>query len=90
MPHDLTYEEAYYLVEGAEILGTGGGGDPIIAKKRIDEVYSANKCFQVQDITKFKPSDMICIIGMVGGGVSPQDKKYVETVAKPYKSSALD
>ncbi len=81
MVHDLTYEEAYYLVEGAEILGTGGGGDPIIAKKRIDEVYSDKKFFQIQDITEFKPSDMICIIGMVGGGVSSQDKIFVENLS---------
>ncbi len=81
MVQDLTYEEAYYLVEGAEILGTGGGGDPILAKKRIDEVYSTKKCFRIQDITEFKPSDMICIIGMVGGGVSSQDKKFVKNLS---------
>ena len=81
MEQDLTYEEAYYLVEGAEILGTGGGGDPIIAKKRIDEVYSAKKCFRIQVISEFEPSDMICIIGMVGGGVSSEDKKFVENLS---------
>jgi DUF917 family protein len=77
----LSLEEANFLVEGAQILGTGGGGDPILAKKRITEVYSQGNCFQIQDIAKFKPNDMVCIIGMVGGGVSSQDKKFIENMS---------
>ncbi|MFW9905291.1 MAG: DUF917 domain-containing protein [Candidatus Thorarchaeota archaeon] len=80
MIRELTFQEAQYLVEGAHILGTGGGGDPDLALKRVKEIYSHGKCFQIQEITDFKPSDMICIIGMVGGGVSSQDMKFVENI----------
>lgn len=77
----LTLEDAKDLVEGAQILGTGGGGDPSLAKERINEIYSAGKHFRLQEITEFKPTDMICIIGMVGGGVSSQDKRYIENLS---------
>ena len=77
---ELTLEEAQYLVEGAQILGTGGGGDPEVALKRVKEIYSQGKSFQIQEITEFSPNDMICIIGMVGGGVSSQDMKYIESL----------
>ncbi|MFX1282637.1 MAG: DUF917 domain-containing protein [Promethearchaeota archaeon] len=80
MSRELTNSEAVYLVEGAQILCTGGGGDPILAKKRIDEIYSQGKSFRIQDIIEFKPNDFICIIGMVGGGISSQDKKFIENI----------
>jgi len=77
---ELTFQEAQYLIEGAQILGTGGGGDPDLALRRVKEIYSQGKCFQIQEITNFKPNDMICIIGMVGGGVSAQDMKFIENM----------
>ncbi|UCG01675.1 MAG: DUF917 domain-containing protein [Candidatus Heimdallarchaeota archaeon] len=77
---ELRLEEAQYLIEGAQILGTGGGGDPVLALKRVKETYSQGKSFQIQEITEFSPTDMICIIGMVGGGVSSQDMKYIENL----------
>ena len=80
----MTLQEAKYLVDGAHILGTGGGGDPDLALKRVKEIYSHGKCFQIQEISEFKPSDMICIIGMVGGGVSAQDMRFIENL--PIKS----
>ena len=80
MVRELTLDEAQYLVEGAQILGTGGGGDPILALKRVKDIYSQKRSFQIQEITEFSPTDMICIIGMVGGGVSSQDMKYVENL----------
>jgi DUF917 family protein len=78
LTRELTFREAQYLVKGAQILGTGGGGDPIVALKRVNEIYSQGKCFHIQEITEFTPTDMICIIGMVGGGVSSQDMKHIE------------
>lgn len=80
MVREITFDDAQYLIEGAKVLGTGGGGDPILALKRVKEIYSQGKCPQIQDITEFTPTDMICIIGMVGGGVSPQDMKYIENL----------
>ncbi|MFX0122756.1 MAG: DUF917 domain-containing protein [Candidatus Hodarchaeota archaeon] len=78
---ELTFNEAQYLIEGAQILGTGGGGDPILALKRVKETYSQGKSFKIQHISEFSPKDMICIIGMVGGGVSSQDMKYIEKLS---------
>ncbi|MFX1508049.1 MAG: DUF917 domain-containing protein [Promethearchaeota archaeon] len=80
MVRDLTFQEAQYLVDGAHILGTGGGGDPYLALKRVKEIYSQGKCFKIQEITEFNPNDMICIIGMVGGGISSQDMKFIENL----------
>ena len=80
MTRALTLTEANYLVEGAEILGTGGGGDPILALERVKEIYSKGKCFQIQEITEFSPNDMLCIIGMVGGGVSSKDMRFIENL----------
>ena len=80
MFQELSLDDAQNLVEGAKILGTGGGGDPTLAEKRVEEIYSVGKRFRIQDITEFKPNDMICIIGMVGGGVSSEDKHYVENL----------
>lgn len=85
MFRELTIADAQNLVEGAQILGTGGGGDPTLAKKRVNETYTLGKRFHIQEITEFKPTDMICIIGMVGGGVSSEDKKYIENL--PISSS---
>lgn len=85
MFRELTIDDAHNLVEGAQILGTGGGGDPTLAKKRVNEKYSLGKRFHIQEITEFKTTDMICIIGMVGGGVSSEDKKYIENL--PISSS---
>jgi len=46
----LSYAEANFLVEGAEILGTGGGGDSILALEQIKEIYSQERnCLPQQD-----------------------------------------
>ncbi|MFX1515907.1 MAG: DUF917 domain-containing protein [Promethearchaeota archaeon] len=81
MTRTLSFTEAKYLVEGAEILGTGGGGDPILALERVKEIYSQERNFKIQEISKFPPDDMICIIGMVGGGVSSQDIRFVKNLS---------
>ncbi|MFX0014852.1 MAG: DUF917 domain-containing protein [Promethearchaeota archaeon] len=77
----LTDDDVQNLIDGAKILGTGGGGDPLLAIKRVNEIYSKGKYFKIQDISDFNPTDMICIIGMVGGGVSSQDKKYIDNLS---------
>jgi DUF917 family protein len=78
MYREISLSEANDLVNGAQILGTGGGGNAEIAKEDISKIYSLNKTFKIQDITEFSLDDMICIIGMVGGGISEQDKKFVQ------------
>ncbi|MHA2226761.1 MAG: DUF917 domain-containing protein [Candidatus Hodarchaeales archaeon] len=85
MPRKLTINDTQNLVEGAKILGTGGGGDSDQARKRIQESYSAGKYFKIQELSEFLPTDMVCIIGMVGGGVSVEDKKFIRNL--PVSSS---
>ncbi len=38
MFQELSLDDAQDLVEGAKILGTGGGGDPTLAEKRVEEI----------------------------------------------------
>ncbi|MHA1966766.1 MAG: DUF917 domain-containing protein [Candidatus Hodarchaeales archaeon] len=82
MVHTLSLEDAENMVNGAQILATGGGGDFFRAKEKIEQIYADQKQFKIQRIDEFKPNDMICIIGEVGGGISSEDVKYVENLEK--------
>jgi DUF917 family protein len=82
MVHTLSLEEANNMVNGAQILATGGGGDFNKAKRKIEQIYTNQGRFKIQKIDEFEPNDMICIIGEVGGGISSKDMKYVEYLEK--------
>lgn len=82
MVHALSLEEANNMVNGAQILATGGGGDFTKAKRKIEQIYADQRRFKIQEIDEFELNDIICIIGEVGGGISSEDMKYVEGLEK--------
>ncbi len=74
----LSKRDAYDLVIGAKILACGGGGSEVNALEHIDKTYGIGMNFTIADLTDFQSNDNICIIGMVGGGITEEDKKLVE------------
>ncbi|MHA2357888.1 MAG: DUF917 domain-containing protein [Candidatus Heimdallarchaeaceae archaeon] len=74
----LSKREALDLVIGAKILACGGGGSEERAIENINRIYDSSKFFTIADLADFNDEDKICIIGMVGGGISEEDTKLVE------------
>ncbi|MBY8999579.1 MAG: DUF917 domain-containing protein [Candidatus Heimdallarchaeota archaeon] len=74
----LSKQDAYDLVIGAKILACGGGGSEVKALENINKIYDLGMNFTIADLTDFQPDDSLCIIGMVGGGITEEDKKLVE------------
>jgi DUF917 family protein len=58
------------LLIGAKILGTGGGGEPELARPLIDEVYAKKKQFKLASLEEIPNDKIAMIVGTVGGGVS--------------------
>ncbi len=77
-PKELSKQEAIDLVTGAKILACGGGGSELNALKNINRVYDKGSNFSISDLNDFKQDESICIIGMVGGGITEQDKLLVK------------
>jgi DUF917 family protein len=86
----LSYKEAMDMVTGAHILATGGGGDFTQAITKIKQIYSTKMQFKIQNITDFEPDDMVCIVGEVGGGISPEDAKYVNRLEKSIENPMVE
>ncbi len=75
---NLSRKEALDLVIGAKILACGGGGSEIEAIDKINEIYDNEESLTIADLSDFQEDDNICIIGMVGGGITKEDMKMVE------------
>ncbi len=75
---ELSREEANDLVIGAKILACGGGGSESNALDNIAKIYDAGERFTIADLSDFNETEHICIIGMVGGGITEEDRKHVE------------
>jgi DUF917 family protein len=75
---ELSKQEALDIVIGAKILACGGGGSAKNAVKCIKRIYNKGKKFKLVDLSDLKENDKICIIGMVGGGITEEDRKLVE------------
>ncbi len=76
----LSRIEALDLVIGAKILACGGGGSDTDAIKNIKKTYDDGRFFTIGDLSSFKSKDYICIIGMVGGGITDEDAKLIENL----------
>jgi DUF917 family protein len=74
----LSRKEALDLVVGAKILACGGGGSDTKAVERINEIYDREEFFTIADLSDFQEEDSICIIGMVGGGITKEDMQIVD------------
>ena len=74
----LSKQEAIDLVTGAKILACGGGGSETNALKNIKRVYDKGANFTISNLEEFEQDEYICIIGMVGGGITEQDWELVK------------
>ena len=61
------------LIEGAIVLGCGGGGDPQVARDTLQQALSQGKEFSLLDPEYLKEESWVCILGYVGGGVDPEE-----------------
>ena len=76
----LSKREALDLVIGAKILACGGGGSELKAIENIEKTYNSGRNFTLARLDELHSDDHICIIGMVGGGITEEDKKLVENL----------
>ncbi len=76
----LSKREALDLVIGAKILACGGGGSELRAKENIDKIYTTGRNLALAGLNELQSDDHICIIGMVGGGITEEDKKLVKNL----------
>jgi DUF917 family protein len=65
------------LLVGAKILGVGGGGEIEWARPMVEEVYAKKRQFRLVDVEEVPNEEIVMIIGLVGGGVSEEDKRKV-------------
>ena len=78
---NLSKQESIDLVIGANILACGGGGSEKKSLTSINEIYDKGNYFTIGDLSDFNDDDYICIIGMVGGGVTKEDKELIEDLS---------
>ncbi len=87
---EISKQEAYDLVTGAKILACGGGGSEKNAIRNINQIYEKGDYFSIADLSDFKEEDHICIIGMVGGGITTEEKKIVENLSVVQKKPMME
>ena len=75
---NLSRKEALDLVTGAKILACGGGGNEDEAIEAINKIYDNEKFLSIADLSDFQDEDSICIIGMVGGGITKEEERLVK------------
>ncbi len=69
----LTKQDAYDILYGCTILGTGGGGSLQDGLKKMDEVFAQGKEITLCDFDELEPDDMI-VCPYSCGAVSPESK----------------
>ncbi len=86
---ELTRRNALDLVIGSKILANGGGGSENKANSLIQKSYDKGWSFKIASLDEFRNQDQICIIGMVGGGVTEEEKAIVQNIQEVTKDSML-
>lgn len=86
MSRTLTTQDVEDLLQGAKIMGTGGGGEIDWARPLIEQVNNAGKQFRLVDPGDLKKSDISVISSRIGGGVGPEQLKKVEGLVKTERS----
>lgn len=74
----ISREEALQIARGAQLLGCGGGGEITWAQKLIDRIYSEQGDVLIVQIEDVGADSPVVIVGAVGGGVAPADRKKIE------------
>ena len=86
----LSFQELEDLIDGATILGCGGGGNPERAMIMIREALSKGKEFSLLDPQDLSEDSWICILSYVGGGIKPKEKKIVQGLARIWEYPLLN
>ena len=76
---ELTKQDMFDYVTGAEIMGCGGGGGAEGGRRMISEAIDKGYAFRLEDIKEVPDDKILCIVAGVGGGV-PQEVR--DQVAK--------
>ena len=77
----LSRIESLDLVIGAKILANGGGGSEEKAIELINSAYNSGQKFRMASLDEFQQDDQICIVGMVGGGITEEEKAVVKDLS---------
>ena len=85
----LSIQEIKDLIEGAIVLGCGGGGDPQIARHRVKQVLSQDKEFFLLEADALNQEAWVCILGYVGGGVEPMEKSLAENLPRLWEDPII-
>ncbi|MHA1778101.1 MAG: S-methyl thiohydantoin desulfurase domain-containing protein, partial [Candidatus Heimdallarchaeaceae archaeon] len=86
----LSASDLESLIIGATILGTGGGGSKDIARELAKRIISSGKTPKLLSVDSIPDDETCAIIGMVGGGVSNKELKYIENLQASISEPMLE
>ncbi|MHA1302815.1 MAG: DUF917 domain-containing protein [Candidatus Heimdallarchaeaceae archaeon] len=86
----LTEEELEYLIIGAKILGTGGGGSEKEAKKMVQQLVKEGKKVRLCAIDAIPEEEMCAIVGIVGGGITERERAFVKDLETTIHDSMVE
>jgi uncharacterized protein len=78
----LTTQDIEDLIEGARIMGTGGGGEVEWVRPLIEKVWSEGRRFRLIDPNELRSSDVVVIVSLIGGGITPEQRQKVQNLRK--------
>jgi len=82
MIRKLTRQDAEDLLQGALILGCGGGGDPQEGVDYTNQIYNTGRIFSLAAIEDLPNDALVATVGLVGGGINKEELKQVEAFEK--------
>ena len=84
---NLTKNDLEDYIIGASILGCGGGGSAESGYELINNGFEKGLKFKLAEYDEFKDDDVFCIISGVGGGISEDQRKKVESYTKLFNKN---
>ncbi len=74
---EITSAQMEDIIEGAVILGCGGGGDPRVARRILTDLSGEGLLFSLVDPASFPPEAFVCVLGYVGGGIDEKEQQLI-------------
>jgi len=78
----LTRQDAEDLLQGALILGCGGGGDPKEGAFLIERIYNSGHVITLVDFEDISSESIVATLGEVGGGITEEEAQKVASLGK--------